>query len=513
MLEYGWQIFCLSLVLSTLFNYTLRYFAPTLGLFDQADGHRRLTAGVIPRAGGLAIFIGLTGATISLLIWSGMAKSRFLDNPLSFLVLASASFGITLLGFLDDRFNLRGRNKFLGQFLIVLILVYFGNYRVERIQLFNMDFDLGPLEIPFAIFWFMGAINAANLLDGMDGLLASVGLVASVGMGGIAFIHGQILPCYISMMLAGSLLGFLYFNRPPASIYLGDAGSMLIGLLLAAISLKIHDLSNDKSWVMAIPLAVLVLPIIDTSAAILRRKLTGRSIYSTDHGHLHHCLQREGFGRKGSLFIVISLSAIAVGSAFISNLFNIELFAWGGIGLVGLILVQAGWFGRPEIRLLFKRLRNFLRISPRQKSVRGFSNEGILLHGNDFWHTVWKRVVNYAKEHKYIYVDLNINAPAFHESYHAQWTNSSTKSKEEADQTASFQHPIFVDDNCVGRLGIVMGKGNWDKRGDLGHLVKLVDIVEESARYILINPNGNAAEVVEKNVSCDIGATEYPRIR
>ena len=508
MLEYGWQIFCLSLVLSALCNYVLRYFAPTLGLFDQADGHRRLTTGVIPRAGGLAIFIGLTGATISLLFWSGIAKTRFLENPSTFYILAAASFGITLLGFLDDRYNLRGRNKFLGQLFITLILVYFGNYRVDRIQLFNLEFNLGPLEIPFAIFWFMGAINAANLLDGMDGLLASVALVASIGIGGIAFIHGQILPCYLSMMLAGSLLGFLYFNRPPASIYLGDAGSMLIGLLLAAISLKIHDISQGKSWVVAIPLAVLVLPIVDTSAAILRRKLTGRSIYSTDHGHLHHCLQREGFGRKGSLFIVIILSAIAVSSAFISNFYNIELFAWGGIGMVCLVLVQAGWFGRPEMRLLLKRIKGYMRLSPNRSNIKGLSHEGILLHGNDFWHTVWRRVVNYAQEQKYLYVDLNINAPAFHEAYHAQWAHSSTKSKEEADQTSSFQHPIFVDDNCVGRIGIVMGKGSWENRGDLSHLVKLVDLVEESARYILVSPDPKEPVLVEKIIGCDIVGTE-----
>lgn len=507
MLEYGWQIFCLSLVLSALSNYILRYIAPTLGLFDQADGHRRLSVGVIPRAGGLAIFAALTGATISLLLWSTIARNRFFENPPGFFVLAGASFGITLLGFLDDRFNLRGRNKFLGQFILVLILVYFGNYRVERIQLFNFEIDLGPLEIPLAIFWFMGAINAANLLDGMDGLLASVGLVASIGIGGIAFFHGQLLPCYISMMLAGSLLGFLYFNRPPASIYLGDAGSMLIGLLLAAISLKIHDISKGNSWVVAIPLAVLVLPIIDTTAAILRRKLTGRSIYSTDHGHLHHCLQREGFGREGSLLIVIILSAIAVSSAFISNLFNIELFAWGGIGLVCLVLVQAGWFGRPEMRLLIKRVKNFLRIPPRPSNTRSLSSEGILLHGNDFWHTVWRRVVNYAQEKKYLYVDLNINAPAFHEAYHAQWAHSSANSKEEADQTASFQHPIFVDDKCVGRLGIVMGKESWERRGDLGHLVKLVDLVEESARYILISPTTPDTDIVKKNEDCDIVGT------
>ncbi len=481
MLEYGWQIFCLSLVLSGLGNYILRYFAPRLELFDKADGHRKLKAGIIPRVGGIGIFLALALATTSLMVWSGAAKVKFLDNPTSFIILGTVCFGITLLGFLDDRFGLRGRNKFIGQFLLVACLVFYGDYEVQRIHLFQMDFDLGPLAFPFAVFWFMGAINAANLLDGMDGLLASVGLVAAVGIGSIAFVHGQVLASYLSMMLAGALLGFLYFNRPPATIYLGDAGSMLIGLLLAAISLKIQDHSKGESWMLAIPLAALILPVVDTLAAILRRKLTGRSIYSTDHGHLHHCLQREGFGRPGSLVIVIILSAIAIVSGFISTIYNTDIFAWAGILLVCFILLQSGWFGRPEMRLIFSRFKKIIQYTNNKHAT---INDGILLHGNDYWHTVWRKIIHHAQIHNYNYVDLNINAPAFQEAYHAQWVSTSPKNKEESDKSASFQIPVMVEGKCVGRIGIVLGKWDQEVPVDFSHLATLVGLLGETTKHI-----------------------------
>ncbi len=509
MLEYGWQIFCLSLVLSGIGNYILRYFAPTLGLFDKVDGHRNLKAGVIPRAGGVGIFIAIALATTSLMLWSGSAKAKFFDNPTSFFLLGSACFGITLLGFIDDRFGLRGRNKFLGQFLLVGCLVFYGDYGIQRIHLFQMDFELGPLALPFAVFWFMGAINAANLLDGMDGLLASVGLVASVGIGSIALVHGQVMASYLSMMLAGALLGFLYFNRPPASIYLGDAGSMLIGLLLAAISLKIQDHSKGESWMLAIPLAALILPVVDTFAAILRRKLTGRSIYSTDHGHLHHCLQREGFGRFGSLVIVILLSAIAIVSGFISTIFNTDIFAWAGILLVCFILLQSGWFGRPEMKLIFNRLKNIIIFT----NIKNDSvSDGILLHGNDYWHTVWRQIINHSQIHNYNQVDLNINAPAFQEAYHAQWVGNSTKFKGESDTSASFIIPILVEGKCIGRIGIVMGQEYQGGPVDFSHLATLVGLLGETTRHIFQSQAHPEIAIVPNVENNTIGGCPQPSV-
>lgn len=485
MLEYGWQIFCLSMVLSVLFNYFFRFAAPQLALFDKPDGHRKLAHGTIPRSGGLAIFLALVVSSITLLFWSSTAYGKLSDNPKGFLIFSGCCAAITVLGFLDDRFTLKGRVKFLGQLITVGILVLGGGYSVSRISLFHLELDLGPLEIPFAFFWFLGAINAANLLDGMDGLLGSVAIVAAVGLGGIAFQHGQVLSCYLSMMLAGALLGFLYFNRPPASIYLGDAGSMLIGLFLAAISMKTTEVSTEKPWILAVPLAALLIPVIDTSAAILRRKLTGRSIYSTDHGHLHHCLQREGYGRSGALVIVIFLSVIAVVSSFIANHFKTDLFAWFGIMLVCLILVQSGWFGGPELRLVAKKTSQILRLSKNALSPRSAPEDGILLHGNKMWHQVWKRILDFAAKERYTIIQLDVNAPALHQAYHAQWSRTSKNKSGESDVLSMHRHPIRVGGRVVGRLSVVYPARSDMDGSEFQHLAKLVQLVEDSAREIL----------------------------
>lgn len=476
------------MVLSVLFNYIFRYVAPNLSLFDKPDGHRKLSHGTIPRCGGLAIFLGLVCSAVTLIFWSSTAYSKVLENPRGFWIFSGACAGITLLGFLDDRYTLKGRIKFLGQLFIVGSLVLGGGYSVSKIGLFHQEIDLGPLEIPFAFFWFLGAINAANLLDGMDGLLGSVAIVAAVGLGGIAFQHGQVLSCYLAMMLAGSILGFLYFNRPPASVYLGDAGSMLIGLFLAAISMKMNEASTDKPWMLAVPLAALLIPVIDTTAAILRRKLTGRSIYSTDHGHLHHCLQREGYGRSGALVIVIFLSVIAVVSSFIADHFKTDLFAWVGIFLVCLILVQSGWFGGPELRLVAKKTSQILRLSKTALSPREGPEDGILLHGNKKWHQVWKKILEFASKERYSIIQLDVNAPALHQAYHAQWSRTSKQKTGESDVLSMHRHPIRVGGRVVGRLSVVFPARSDPEGREFHHLAKLVEMVEECAREILDHP-------------------------
>jgi len=493
------------MVFSVVSNYLFRYISPALDLCDKPDGHRKLSHGTIPRAGGLAIFISLSLAAVTLIVWSTTAQTKIWENPRGFFAFSGCCAAMALLGFLDDRYNLRGRDKFLGQLAIVGFLVLFGGYSVSKIGIFQQEIDLGPLEIPFAFFWFLGAINAANLLDGMDGLLGSVAIVASVGLGGIAFQHGQTLSCYLAMMLAGSILGFLYFNRPPATIYLGDAGSMLIGLFLAAIALKMHDLSSGEPWIVAVPLAALLIPVIDTTAAILRRKLTGRSVYSTDHGHLHHCLQREGYGRSGALVIVVFLSALAVFSSFLANHFKTDLFAWMGILLVCLILVQAGWFGGPEIRLIAKKTGQILRLSKTALVHREHNDDGILLHGNKRWHHVWKRILEFAAKEKYSIIQLDVNAPAHQQAYHAQWSRSLKARTGESDIYSMHRHPIRVGGRVVGRLSVVYPAVNDRDGKDFHHLAKLVELVEESAREILDYPKEKSVSIERAMKVRDIG--------
>src|SRR5439155_8367461 len=139
----------------------------------------------------------------------------------------------------------------------------------------------------------LGAINSLNLIDGMDGLLGSVGLILSLALAVMAALAGHWGAAAVAVALAGALLGFLPFNLPPASVFLGDSGSMLVGLVLGTLAIQ-SSLKAPATIALATPVALLILPIFDTTVAILLRTMTGRSLYTTDRGHLLHRLLRFG---------------------------------------------------------------------------------------------------------------------------------------------------------------------------------------------------------------------------
>src|SRR5205085_11092231 len=139
--------------------------------------------------------------------------------------------------------------------------------------------------------------------------LSTIGLIIALAMAGMAIIGLQWPAATVALALAGALLAFLFFNFPPASIFLGDSGSMLIGLIIGTLAIQ-SSLKGPATVALAAPLALLVIPIFDTSAAILRRKLTGSSIFATDRGHLHHMLQSGGLSHQKVLFLVVFLCLV-----------------------------------------------------------------------------------------------------------------------------------------------------------------------------------------------------------
>src|SRR5262249_39558255 len=138
-------------------------------------------------------------------------------------------------------------------------------------------------------------------IDGIDGLASGVGLILSLSLSWMAFLNGHFVEAFLLSAMAGGVLGFLRYNFPPAKIFLGDAGSMLIGLWLGANSLQ-AAVKGPAAVGLAAPLAVWTVPLLDTFAAIARRKLTGRSIYTTDRGHLHHCLEQIAGSQRRALY-------------------------------------------------------------------------------------------------------------------------------------------------------------------------------------------------------------------
>jgi len=196
----------------------------------------------------------------------------------------------------------------------------------------------------------LGAINAINLLDGIDGLAATLGFIMACTIAVMAMIVHAYPVAVVALVFASSLLGFLCFNFPPATIFLGDAGSMLIGLVVGSLAIR-GALKGPGTVLLAAPLAVLAIPIFDSLAAILRRKLTGRSIYVTDRGHLHHrLLDLMGSNRKVLLAAAIFCLLTSLGTLLSVSLAN-DLIALLACSALVIILIATGVFGRAEIAL------------------------------------------------------------------------------------------------------------------------------------------------------------------
>lgn len=444
--------FAVAFLLSCLLTPLMRRAAIPLGIVDHPDGRRKLQLGPIPLGGGVVVCVATILAIALNLGAMSLSAHGESKNPADFLIgLLGASVLIVAVGLLDDRFSLRGRQKLAGQLGAALILVFSGLV-VERIHLFGAQIELGLLSIPFTLFWLLGAINALNLIDGIDGLASSVGAILSVAIAGMAVMTGHGGDALIALALCGALLGFLIYNFPPASIYLGDAGSMLVGLLLGALAIR-SSLKGPATVALAAPTVIWAIPIMDVGMAILRRKLTGRSIYHTDRGHLHHCLLRKGFSTRTTLISIVIFCMVTAFGSLASVAQQNEWLAVGSALVVFATLLVTRWFGNAEFRLLGSRLKTLL-VSLLKLSC-GRKTPAIPVHtritGTRDWDELWNTLTVYAERFDLCSVQFNVNLPAWNEDYHVQWNR---KPEGDSHQEWSTEFPLVTHNMTVGRLRI-----------------------------------------------------------
>jgi UDP-GlcNAc:undecaprenyl-phosphate GlcNAc-1-phosphate transferase len=441
---------------------------------DEPDGRRKIHARPIPIAGGVAVLLTAAVVLTVTFIIGGPWRDAVGDRWLTVAGLAAASCVIAVVGVADDYVGLRGRHKLFWQLVAVAIVIACG-VEVRNIGLFGRTFDLGPLAIPITVFWLLGAINSLNLIDGMDGLLGCLGCIICGSLAAMAFMNQHYHVAVISAAMAGSLLGFLCFNFPPATIYLGDCGSMLIGLAVGVLAIE-SSLKGPATVALASPVALLVIPILDTSAAIVRRKLTGRSIYTTDRGHLHHMLLRRGLSNRGVLLLVGGLAMVASVAAFFSLYLNNEAYALLSAFGVVVLLVATRLFGHAEFLLIKERLLAVL-FAMRYGHEKGRVHESaVRLQGSANWKDVWQHVTNCAEELQLRAVCLDVNAPALHEGYHARWGRVPDDA-----ETRNFwrtEIPLAVSGQIVGRLEFAGQYGGESIAEKIDQVARVVESVE-----------------------------------
>lgn len=297
MLEYVVP-FAIALIVAYVLTPGVKKLAFKVGAIDKPNA-RKVHTHIIPRLGGLAIYLGFMAAVLYAV--------PIHHHMVGFLIGCTA---IVALGIWDDICNIPARVKLVGQIIAAAIPVAFG------IQIEWLTNPFGTLIVlpeiiaaPITIFWIISFTNTVNLIDGLDGLAAGVSFIASVFMFILAYTMNQYVPAMIILAMAGAALGFLQYNFNPAKIFMGDTGSMLLGYTMAVVAV-LGLVKTAATVALVVPVIALGLPILDTTFAIIRRRMSGVPIFKPDKGHLHHRLLALGLSQKQAVLTMYCVSLV-----------------------------------------------------------------------------------------------------------------------------------------------------------------------------------------------------------
>jgi UDP-GlcNAc:undecaprenyl-phosphate/decaprenyl-phosphate GlcNAc-1-phosphate transferase len=459
----------------SIFTALLCRWAPRIGLVDKPDERRKMHGRLVPLGGGIAISAAMALCMGILAIFPNTLRVFFDGELLAYGGYVLSAFVLVTVGVIDDRFGLRGRVKLAGQIVSALILIA-GGLVIRNIAMFGWSIELGLLSVPFTLFWLLGAINALNLLDGIDGMATTVGLILVSSIAVMARLTGSNDVQVVAIAFAGCLLGFLRYNFPPAKIFLGDAGSMLIGLIVGALAIE-ASLKGPGTVLLAAPLAIWAIPILDSGAAIVRRKLTGRSIYTTDRGHLHHrLLDRLGCNRRALRRVALMCTATGLAALFSVFMHN-DLFALVTCLAVIGVMLATDTFGRAESLLLVKRAGRLGRsmVASGRANRQPDIADTIHLQGNRPWDILWESLAEAGEKFDLLRVHLDINIPALHESFSATWRGQDSP---EPEYVWAVEMPLIIRDQVAGRLDISGQRNSEYPRHEMEGLMDLLDAFE-----------------------------------
>jgi UDP-GlcNAc:undecaprenyl-phosphate GlcNAc-1-phosphate transferase len=294
--------FFIALLLAAALTPLVKRFAFAVGAIDQPN-KRKVHTRIMPRLGGLAIFLAFVGAFLLTAPWVEELKWNVAA------ALLIGGFLIVLVGALDDKFDLSPKMKLAVELVAAFIIVFYGGIKIELLNLpFGESFETEWLSVPLTIFWIVGVTNAVNLIDGLDGLAGGVSGIACATMLVLAIIMGNVTVIFFSALLLGGIIGFLFFNFHPAKIFMGDSGALFLGFTLATLSVLGFKQATFVSFVM--PLLILGVPLSDTFFAIVRRKMNKTPISVADKNHLHHCLLQLGLSHRGTVLVIYGISLV-----------------------------------------------------------------------------------------------------------------------------------------------------------------------------------------------------------
>jgi UDP-GlcNAc:undecaprenyl-phosphate GlcNAc-1-phosphate transferase len=357
-------------------------------IVDQPDTERKFHLKPIPRIGGIPIVLSYAGALgLMLILAPHDAKISVQHGKLLWSLLPAAGL-VFLTGLVDDIIGLKPWQKLSGQAVAAVLAVALG----ARTSILDGHPLFGWLTIPISVIWLVGCTNAVNLIDGLDGLAAGVGLFATLVTLIAALISGNLGLAMATVPLAGCLLAFLCYNFSPASIFLGDCGSLTIGFMLGCFGL-IWSQRTGTLLGMAAPLMALALPLADVGLSICRRFLRSAPIFGADRGHIHHMVLALGFKPRSATLILYGVCGVAALFALLVCFSRFEYFGfilllfcslvWIGINCLGYIEFRAARRALSR-KMIFRALREEIYLHELNRSL--VAAESI----EDLWKVVCK---------------------------------------------------------------------------------------------------------------------------
>ena len=312
------------------------------GKFD-APGDRKVHQQPMVRLGGVAIFLATLLSALCA-CWGAATVTQLPESAFyTTLLILLGGCGFFLVGFADDLFQLSALNRLAMQLAIATVLWCLG-LRIDIWVLPGLSsMSLGWLSLPITTLWLSGVVNAINWIDGLDGLAAGVSGIATVSLVVLCMAIAQPVPAILGAALIGSLLGFLYYNYSPATIFMGDGGSYFVGFVLASLCI-VGPQHVDSPFATLLPLVILGVPLGDMLSVILIRLYRKKSPFNADRLHLHHRLLDKDLSHKATVWVLYSLtlmtSAIAFALAGLINLFGLL------VGIAMALVVLLGWTRR-----------------------------------------------------------------------------------------------------------------------------------------------------------------------
>lgn len=339
----------LCFVASILLTPLVKKLAFAIGATDKPN-HRKVHQKIMPRLGGLAIFI-------SFII--GILFLRPQEEYSLYIIIGS--FIIIITGVLDDMFELSAKVKLIGQ-VAAAVAVVLGGVQLEFITVPIIgQIEFGFLSIPLTIIWILAITNAINLIDGLDGLAAGVSSIALITISGMALLMGDIYVMSISLIVLGSTLGFLVYNFHPAKIFMGDTGALFLGYIISVLALL--GFKNVTIISLIIPVIILGVPISDTFFAIIRRFVNKQPLSAPDKSHLHHCLLKLGYSHRQTVLIIYGIAAMFGLAAVIFS----QSTMWGALLVIAVLLIAIELFVE-KIGLVGKDYKPLLKMFSQQKA-------------------------------------------------------------------------------------------------------------------------------------------------